>query len=74
MEIVPPIQKNIKKSPTWVKERGGGHPTWLLLVVQQLVAGLEVLVTVLTAVLPLLCRERGKGKICIPCGEVFVLL
>ena len=48
------------KSQTWVKEGGGGHPTRLLLVVQQLVAGLKVLVTVLTAVLPLLCTVGGK--------------
>lgn len=48
------------KSQTWVKEGGGGHPTWLLLVVQQLVTGLKVLVTVLTAILPLLCRMGGR--------------
>lgn len=49
------------KSQTWVKEGGGGHPTRLLLVVQQLVAGLEVLVTVLTAVLPFLCTVGGRN-------------
>lgn len=49
------------KSQTWVKEGGGGHPTRLLLVVQQLVAGLKVLVTVLTAVLSLLCVVGGRN-------------
>lgn len=44
---------------SWVQEGGGGHPTWLLLVVQQLVAGLKVLVTILTAVLPLLVNIRS---------------
>lgn len=49
------------KSQTWVEEGGRGHPTWLLLVVQQLVTGLKVLVTVFTAVLSLLCMV-GEGK------------
>lgn len=51
----------INKSQTWVKEGGGGHPTRLLLMVQQLVAGLKELVTVLTAVLPLLCMARWRN-------------
>lgn len=49
------------KSQTWVKEGGRGHPTRLLLVVQQLVAGLKVLVTVFTAVLSLLCMVGGRS-------------
>lgn len=54
-----------KKRQTWVKERGRGHPTRLLLVVQQLVAGLKVLITVFTAVLSLLCRV-GRRNISTP--------
>lgn len=50
-----------KKSQTWVKEGGRGHPTRLLLVVQQLVAGLKVLITVFAAVLSLLCRVGGRN-------------
>lgn len=49
------------KIQTWVQEGGGGHSTRLLLVVQQLVSGLKVLVTILTAVLPLLCVVQGVG-------------
>lgn len=60
MKIAYLFKKKKKKSQTWVKKGGGGHPTWLLLVVQQLVAGLKVLVTVLTAVLSLLCMMKGE--------------
>lgn len=55
------------RSHTWVKEGGGGHPARLLLVVQQLVTGLKVLVTVLAVVLPLFCTvgERDISLLCI---------
>lgn len=47
---------------TWVEEGGRQHPTRLLLVVQQLAAGLKVLVAVFTAVLSLLCRDKHRRK------------